>query len=105
MKEQVLDVSTGKTYYREIPDPVIRQSVPQSLTRAKGLVVIKRAGLLDTVKAIVAAKDAQDGESQIRFDNAATFDRTDPLLIYVAAQHGLTAEQLDQMFIDGDQLW
>lgn len=79
--------------------------IPQEISRAKGLVICKQYGLLDTIKLIVAAKDLEDGISQIKFDNAGTFRRDDPLLQYVATQAGMSSAQLDTMFIEGEALW
>jgi hypothetical protein len=90
------------------PEPTIVEPevyVPQEISRAKGLVICKQYGILDTIKEVVAAKDAEDGISQIKFDNAGTFNRTDPLLQYVAGLTNLTEEQLDVMFIEAEALW
>jgi len=89
--------------YEIVPEPL---SVPQSLTRAKALVILQKYSLLETVKSVVAAKALTDGGvSQIRFDNCSTFDRHDPLLAYVASVTGMTDGQLDTMFIEGEALW
>jgi hypothetical protein len=79
--------------------------IPQEISRAKGLVICKQYGILDEITAVVAAKDLEDGISQLKFDNAGTFRRDDPLLAYVASAVGLTEAQLDTMFIEGEALW
>ncbi|TLM66002.1 MAG: hypothetical protein FDZ69_07415 [Deltaproteobacteria bacterium] len=64
-------------------------------TRRQGLMLLEEAGLYDAVMGIVSGLPRLD---QIEFQNAGTFKRLHPLLTAVAAQAGITPEQLDAMF-------
>lgn len=67
------------------------------VTPRQARLMLKRAGLLNGIKAVI---NGLDEEAQIEWEYATTFKRTHPLLLAVAAQAGLTAEQLDTMFRD-----
>lgn len=93
------------------PDPVPVGGVPQEVTRRQALQQLAIMGLLDTVVAIIdAIPDAtQRTMAKIEWDESQTFQRNRPLLVQLAlgvspGGLGLTAEQLDQMFVDAAKL-
>lgn len=65
-------------------------------TRRQGLMLLEEAGLYGAVMDIVAGLPMLD---RIEFENAATFKRLHRLLVEVAAQAGISPEQLDAMFL------
>lgn len=68
---------------------------PASCTRKQGNMALYEMGYLDEVQAIVAAAPEN---VRIAYNDAATFERTDPFLQMMASDIGLTDEQLDQLF-------
>src|ERR1017187_10062515 len=66
---------------------------PQSLSRKQAKLVLLKYGLLDGIEAFVAT---QSREVQIVYADAATFERDNELLNFVAEQKGIK-DQLDQM--------
>lgn len=75
--------------------------VPQSVTPRQVRLLLLSQGLLDQVEAMIAASDKA---TQITWEFATTFLRTDPLLQALGAQLNLTSEQIDQFFIEASQL-
>lgn len=59
------------------------------------------AGLLDTVEAAIAASPRS---VQIYWTESVEFRRHDPVLVAMAAELGLTAQQLDDLFAAAKQL-
>jgi len=99
------DVEEEEIFLAENPHwPNTEPISPKILTRKQAMIILKRYNLIQPVKQMVAAKDTEDGEAQIIFDNASTFDRDNALLIYVAGATGMTDAQLDQMFLEGSLL-
>ncbi|MBV5329133.1 MAG: hypothetical protein JZU65_16150, partial [Chlorobium sp.] len=79
--------------------------IPQSITPRQGRIMLSRAGLLDTVKELLANKTGQAGvEARIEFETAAQWERDWPLLLSASSEVGLTNAQVDQMFVDGAKL-
>jgi hypothetical protein len=68
---------------------------PQSITRAQAKIQLHRAGLLDQVRAMVAA----DPELQLWFDEALQWDRASPRIAALGGALNLTAEQIDALFV------
>lgn len=80
-----------------IPPPY----VPQSITRRQAKLIMLQYDLLDDVEAIMATLPRA---AQIEWQDALTFERSNPLIGAVAATAGLTEEQLDAMFTAGAAL-
>jgi hypothetical protein len=74
---------------------------PQSITPRQAKLALYGAGLLDEVEAMVAQADRA---VQIHYHESVTWLRNDPVLIGLAAQLGMTAEQLDKLFIQAATL-
>jgi len=85
-------------YSLVIPEPL---HIPSFVTRRKGRKILAQYGLLPTVEAVVATLDVQ---GQIDYQDASTFDRTNPVLVYVTGQAGMTEEQVDAMFVEASTL-
>lgn len=84
------------------PPPV----VPFSVSRRQGRQALLLAGKLSLVQpAIDAIADAtQRGMAQIYWDDSQEFERNHPTLIALATQIGLTAADLDSLFITAKAL-
>lgn len=66
------------------------------VTRRQMLTALHRVGLLETIKALVAASG--DLELQIAFDESQEFQRDDPFLATVAQALGKTDAEVDAIF-------
>lgn len=75
--------------------------VPASVTPRQVRLLLLSQNLLSQVEAIIAASDAA---TKITWGFASEFRRDDPLLTALAAQLGLTDEQVDAFFIAAAQL-
>ena len=75
--------------------------VSQSVTRYQALAALYNAGLLDQVKAAVAAAG---GLTQIAWDNATTFERSSAFISAMQGALGLTAAQVDGLFVAAAQI-
>lgn len=80
------------------PDPYVAPPtpIPQSVSRMQAMVALSRAGLLAPVQSFVAAQDA---ETQLIWSSAPDFSRGSVLLARAAAALGLTADQVDALFV------
>lgn len=76
--------------------------IPQTVSRLQALCALQKAGLLSQVQAAVTA--SPDPLSAIVWNNAATFERASPTLQALATAAGLTAAQLDSLFIAAAQI-
>ena len=76
-------------------------AIPTSLTMAQARIALLDAGLLDTVDAGIAQMPRA---AQIKWEFAATVERSDALTQALAAALGLTAPQLDALFTAGAAL-
>ena len=74
------------------PEP---DTVPQIVSRFQARAALHLAGLLDQVEALIA--DA-DPIAQIAWQDAVEFRRDSPTINGLAAQIGMTQEQLDDLF-------
>ena len=74
------------------PAPV----VPQSVTPRQVRLLLLSQGLLANVEAMIAS---QDEATKITWQYASEFKRDDPLLNSLAANLGLSSEQIDGFFI------
>ena len=73
-------------------------TIPPSLTMSQARIALLNAGLLDTVEAGIAQLPRA---AQIKWEFAATVDRSDSLTQALAAALGLTEPQLDALFTAG----
>lgn len=77
-------------------------SVPQEVTRPRFIIALRKVLSITegAVYAIISGLPAEQQED-VRdwFDHGVFFDRADPLLNAVATSQGITAEQLDAVFI------
>lgn len=80
------------------PPPVV---VPDSVTPRQVRLLLLGQGLLDQVEAMI---QTQDRATKITWQFASEFRRDDPLLVGLAANLGLTNEQIDQFFIAAAEL-
>lgn len=82
------------------PLPTI-SSVPESVTPRQLKLALYKAGILDTIESFVAN---QNRPAQISWDEAIEFLRGDPMLDSMAAAFGLTAAQVDAIFVSASAL-
>jgi len=95
------DLWDGETF--SSPPPIV--VIPESITPRQGYIILSRYGLLAPVKSYFAALEGQPGEeAQIELEFAQEWRRDWPTLNSAAAAFGLTAAQIDQMFIEAAQL-
>jgi hypothetical protein len=73
------------------------------VTRFQALVAMHNAGLLETVKTIMA-DPATDVLVKLAWDNAQTFERMSPTVLALAQTLSLTDEQLDTLFTQASQI-
>jgi hypothetical protein len=77
-----------------------RQSVPSSVTMAQARLALLAAGKLDAVApAIEALPDPEREAARIKWEYAATVDRTDPFTALLGVAIGLDEQQMDELFI------
>lgn len=75
-------------------------SVPVSISPRQARLVLLAGGLLAAVEAAIAAMPAPEGDAaRIEWEYATEIRRDSALLEALGPQLGLTAEQIDQMFI------
>ena len=72
----------------------------KSITPLQAKLQLHRLGLLDEVEAMVS----NDVEIKLYWEYALVIERSHPVLQNVAAQLGLTDEQVDNMFADASKL-
>lgn len=70
--------------------------VPASVTPRQVRLLLLAQNLLPQVEALIASSDEA---TKITWAYASEFRRTDPLLLALAGQLGLTSEQVDEFFI------
>lgn len=75
--------------------------VPVAVTRLQAKMALYSAGLLDDADAIIAQAD---GVTTLFWREAATFERSHPLIASLGAQLGLTSEDIDALFVAAAQL-
>lgn len=86
------------------PEPFVRPVVvPDSITPLQGLLILDRVGLAEAYQ--TWAQDPSRTFVEKAFvEKAAVWRRDDPVLNAGAVVLGITAQQLDQMFIEGAKL-
>jgi hydroxyethylthiazole kinase-like sugar kinase family protein len=80
-----------------VPDPM---PVPQRVTRRQARRALLARGLLDEVESILGniPETFEKRAMQIDWNDATDFERSDPTLIQLATQLGLSSEDLDNLF-------
>ena len=78
----------------------IEIQIPRSITPLQAKLQLFKLGLLDEVDTMVAL----DKKVQLYWEYALTIERSNDILLSMAAQLGLTEEQLDEMFIEASKL-
>lgn len=74
--------------------------VPQVISARQVRLILLQQGLLETVKAMI---EQQEEAVRIEWEYATEFRRDNPLLTGLAANLGLTDEQIDEFFIAASQ--
>jgi hypothetical protein len=83
------------------PGPV----VPQEITMRQARLVLLGAGLLSSVQgAIDGLPSPQKEAAQIEWEYSNTLQRRNPFVLTLGPALGLTAEQIDALFIQGATL-
>ncbi|MDY0227207.1 MAG: hypothetical protein RBR38_10300 [Desulfomicrobium apsheronum] len=104
----VIDAKTGNTTLREMtPEevaalpPVLPAPIPQLVTPRQAKLALFAAGLLDDVEAAIdaIAEPATKRVAQIEWEYAHEIRRDWPLLLQVAGAMGMTAAELDALFV------
>ena len=81
--------------------PVPPVPVPQQVTMRQACIQLEADGLLDDVEAVVATLPRI---YQIEWQRASVVLRDNPLVEIVRQQQGMTAEQIDTLFINASNL-
>lgn len=95
-----VQITDGEAEVLAAPIPAA-QAIPISLTMAQARIALLDAGLLDTVESGIAQMPRA---AQIKWEFAATVERSDSLTQALAAALGLTDPQLDALFVAGAAL-
>jgi hypothetical protein len=83
----------------EPPPPPPPPRVPKSISMRQARLALLGAGLLAQVDAAIAAMPGVEGEAaRIEWEYASEVRRDNPLFTAMAAQLGLSGEQLDDLF-------
>lgn len=73
--------------------------VPEEVSSAAAIIALSRAGLLEAVKAAVAAAEAAGNvETRLWFDRAQTWRRDHPVVASLGQAVELTAAEIDDLF-------
>lgn len=79
----------------------IDEPVPPTIEIRQAKMILNSLGLLKTIENLIK----QENELvQILWNDAATFERTNPVLNAMAIKLGLTSDELDSMFIEANKL-
>ena len=84
----------------EPPKPVVPIKVPQTITPRQLRLQLLAIELLDEVEALCSADRAMN----IWFEYSLDFQRSHPMIEAMAAQLGLTQDDMDNFFIEGVKL-
>jgi len=81
------------------PEPPAPE-IPQTVTMRQCRIALLDAGLLESVQSSIATMPGTEGErARIDWEYAQEVRRDWPLIAYMAADLGLTDEQVDAMFV------
>ena len=79
--------------------------IPRQVTMRQARLALLSAGVLGNVASAIESLDSPHREvAQIEWEFSSTVDRDRPLVTMLGPKLGLTAEQLDQMFITAETL-
>lgn len=82
-----------------------KPDVPQSVTMLQARLALGGNGMLAHANELVAEMKGEEGESaRIHWQFAQNVLRTDPLVLTLVNQMGLSTEQTDQLFINAKAL-
>ncbi|MDR0996993.1 MAG: hypothetical protein LBL69_04935 [Zoogloeaceae bacterium] len=74
---------------------------PEKVTMRQTQLALLDAGLLDEVEALIAGMEGAQGRAaQIEWKSAHDVERANPLFTFIAAQLNLSAERLDELFVE-----
>ena len=77
-------------------------AVPEAISMRQARLALLRAGLLETVDAAIAAKPGEEGEAaRIEWEYATEVRRDSPLVQMMADIIGLSADQVNVLFVAG----
>lgn len=82
--------------------PTPAEPFPSVVTSAQAKIALYSAGLLDQVKAVVAAHPYE--VVRLWYDNAGTWERGNPYVQALGVEIGLTDEQIDDLFIAANKI-
>lgn len=86
-----------------VPEPAdpLPVPVPQAITRAQGKAALIQAGLWPQVLAFMAGIEDPNDKllAEVALNDTVNWERSSPFLARVAAELGLTQQQLDELFI------
>lgn len=75
--------------------------VPVQVTMRQARLSLRAAGLLAAVEAAInAMPEPAQTDARISWDYSSTVERTNPLVLALGPALGLSAEQLDALFLD-----
>jgi len=83
-------------------DALFVADVPAKVSRAQAKIALLNAGLLEAVQA--AIDSSSDGALKIWFADATDWERSNSYLNSLASTIGLTAEQVDNLFMAAGQI-
>lgn len=91
------DCTSTETYLPgDIPPIFSTAAAPQNVTPLQAKRALNKAGLLAQVKSAVAAADI---DTQLAWEAALSFERNSPFILNMGAVLGLTAAEIDALFI------
>jgi hypothetical protein len=86
-----------------VPEPAdpLPVPVPQAITRAQGKAALIQAGLWPQVLAFMAGIEDPNDKllAEVALNDTVNWERSSPFLARVAAELGLSQQQLDELFI------
>ena len=84
-----------------IDESKLQPTVPAVVSRAKGKIVLIRAGLWQSVLDYVAAipDPVQKAIAEVALHDAQEWRRNSPLMAAISSALGVTEEQMDQLFV------
>jgi hypothetical protein len=94
-------VSEGNTPQPATTFPSI---IPAEVTMRQARLALLEAGLLTTVETAIASMSGPVGEAaRIEWEYSSTMKRTQPLVLALGAQLGLSETDLDNLFLSASQ--
>lgn len=78
-----------------------RNPVPQQVTMRQARLALLSAGLLDDVEVVIAAAGRA---AQLEWEYAAVVDRSNPVIVIVQQQQGMTDAEIDDLFREAAKL-